>query len=84
MELQSPFLWAARVIGDRSLDLSMPLRELIARKMENIGVPPQRAAAIRGVVPVGRSDRAVRRVLPPGLILGTGRDDANERAGQGR
>jgi hypothetical protein len=41
VELQTLFLRAGRVIGDRSLDLSMPLRELIARKMENTGVPPQ-------------------------------------------
>jgi hypothetical protein len=65
MELQSLFLRAARVIGDRSLDLSMPPRELIARKMENIGVPPQRAAAIRGSSRWdGPTARAVRRVLP--------------------
>jgi hypothetical protein len=86
MELQTLFLRAARVIGDRSLDLSMPLRELIARKMENTGAPPQRTAAIRGFIPVGRSDRAslYDESLPPGLILGTGQDDAGEHAGQGR
>ena len=52
----------------------MPLRELIARKMENTGVPPQRTAAIRGFIPVGRSDRAslYDESLPPGLILGAG------------
>jgi IstB-like ATP binding protein len=58
VELQTLFLRAARIIGDRSLDLSMPVRELIARKMENTGVPTQRTAAIRGFIPVGRSDRA--------------------------
>jgi DNA-K related protein len=86
VELQTLFLRAARVIGDRSLDLSMPMRELIARKMENTGVPPQRTAAIRGFVPVGRFDRAslYDESLPPGLILGTGEDDAGEHAGQGR
>ena len=85
-ELQILFLRAARVTGDRSLDLSMPLRELIARKMENTGVPPQRTAAIRGFVPVGRSDRAslYDESLPPGLILGTGQHDGGEHAGQGR
>jgi hypothetical protein len=64
----------------------MPVRELIARKMENTGVPPQRTAAIRGFVPVGRFDRAslYDESLPPGLILGTGEDDAGEHAGQGR
>src|SRR5580700_227881 len=85
-ELKTLFLRAARVIGDRSLDLSMPLRELIARKMENTGVPPQRTAAIRGFIPVGRSDRAslYDESLPPGLILGTGQDEAGEHAGQER
>jgi DNA-K related protein len=86
VELQTLFLRAARVIGDRSLDLSMPMRELTARKMENTGVPPPRTAAIRGFVPVGRFDRAslYDESLPPGLILGTGEDDAGEHAGQGR
>jgi molecular chaperone DnaK (HSP70) len=85
VELQTLFLRAARVIGDRSLDLSMPLRELIARKMESAGVPPQRTAAIKGFVPVGRLDRAslYDESLPPGLILGTGEDEAGEHAGQG-
>jgi DNA-K related protein len=86
VELQTLFLRAARVIGDRTLDLSMPLRELIARKMESTGVPLQRTAAIRGFVPVGRLDRAslYDEALPPGLILGTGEDEAGEHAGQGR
>jgi hypothetical protein len=44
------FLRAAR-IRRWSLDLSMPVRELIARKMEDTGV-------IRGFIPMGRSGRA--------------------------
>jgi hypothetical protein len=36
---------------------------------------------IRGFIPMGRSGR---ESLPPGLILGTGQDDAGEHAGQGR
>jgi hypothetical protein len=86
VELQTLFLRAARVIGDRSLDLSMPVRELIARKMENTGVPPQQTAAIRGFVPVGRSDRAglYDESLPPGLILGTDHHNGGEHAGQER
>jgi hypothetical protein len=49
----------------------MPVRELIARKMEKPASRPQRTAAIRGFVPVGRSDRAslYDESLPPGLIL---------------
>src|SRR4051812_23479123 len=58
LELQTLFLRAARFVGDRSLDVSMPLRELIASKMENSGVPPLQTTKIRGFVPVGRSDRA--------------------------
>jgi molecular chaperone DnaK (HSP70) len=76
LELQTLFLRAARVVGDRSLDVPMPLRELIASKMENSGVPPLQTAKIRGFVPVGRSDRAslYDESLPPGLVLG--QDDA--------
>jgi DNA-K related protein/Hsp70 protein len=83
VELQTLFLRAARVVGDRSLDLSMPLRELIARTMENSGVPPLRTAAIRGFVPAGRSDRAslYDESLPPGLVLGTGQGDAGASLG---
>jgi len=78
LELQTLFLRAARVVGDRSLDVPLPLRHLIADKMEKSGAPPLRAAKIRGFVPVGRSERAslYDEPLPPGLILGAGRDDA--------
>jgi len=76
MEVQTLFLRAARVVGDRSLDVPMPLRERIATKLESSGVPPQQTAKIRGFVPAGRSDRAslYDESLPPGLILG--QDDA--------
>jgi hypothetical protein len=72
LELQTLFLRAARVVGDRSLDLPMSLRNLIAGKMENSGVPPLQTTKIRGFVPVGRSDRAglYDESLPPGLVLG--------------
>ena len=52
------------------------LREVIAGKLENSGVPPLQTAKIRGFVPVGRSDRAslYEESLPPGLVLG--QDDA--------
>jgi hypothetical protein len=67
--VQTLFLRAARVVGDRNLDLP-------TRKMENSGVPPQQTAKIRGFVPVGRSDRAslYDESLPPSLVLG--QDDA--------
>ena len=71
LELQTLFLRAARVVGDRSLDVPMPLRELIAAEMEKSGVAPLQTAKIRGFVPVGRSDRAslYDESLPPGLVL---------------
>ncbi len=73
LELQTLFLRAARVVGDRSLDLPMRLRGLIAGKMEKSGVPLLRTAKIREFVPVGRSDRAslYDESLPPGLVLGS-------------
>jgi hypothetical protein len=78
LDLQTLFLRAARVVDDRSLDLPMPLRSLIAAKLEKSGVPPLQTARIRGFVPVRRSDRAslYDESLPPGLVLGTGNDDA--------
>ena len=71
-------LRAARVVDDRSLDLPMPLRGLIAAKLEKSGVSPLQTARIRGFVPIRRSDRAslYDESLPPGLVLGTGHDDA--------
>jgi len=71
LELQILFLRAARVVDDRSLDLPMPLRSLIASKLEKSGVPALQTAKIKGFVPIGRSDRAslYDESLPPGLIL---------------
>jgi hypothetical protein len=73
LELHTLFLRAARVVGDRSLDLPIPLRGLIAGKMEKSGVPPLRTAKIREFIPVGRFDRAslYDESLPPGLLLGS-------------
>jgi molecular chaperone DnaK (HSP70) len=78
LELQTLFARAARVVGDRSLDVPKPLRGLIAGKMEKSGVSPLRTAKIREFFPVGRSDRAslYDDSLPPGLVLGTGHDGA--------
>ena len=79
LELQTLFLRAARVVGDRNLDVSNPLRTLIAGKLEKAGVPSLRIAKIKGFIPVGRSDRAslYHESLPPGLVLGAGQDDAD-------
>ena len=78
LELQTLFPRAARVVGDRSLDVAEPLRGLIAGKMEKSGVSPRRTAKVRGFIPVGRSDRAslYDKSLPPGLVLGTGHDNS--------
>jgi hypothetical protein len=75
LELQTLFSRAARVVGDRSVDLPVRLRHLIADKMEKSGVPALRTAKIREFVPVGRSDRAslYDEPLPPGLVLGRSR-----------
>ncbi len=49
----------------------MPLRGLIASKLEKSGVPAPQTAKIKGFVPIGRSDRGslYDESLPPGLIL---------------
>jgi hypothetical protein len=46
LDLQILFLRAARVVDDRSLDLPMPLRGLIASKLEKSGVLPCSARAM--------------------------------------
>ena len=78
LELRTLFLRAARVVGDRNLDVPVRLRGMIASKMEKSGVSPLQTAKIRGFIPVGRSDRAslYDESLPPGLVLGTSHDDA--------
>lgn len=74
LEMQTLFLRAARVVGDRTLDLPKPLRKLIAGKLESAGVAPLRTAKIKEFMPVERSDRAslYGEALPPGLVFGTG------------
>jgi hypothetical protein len=77
LDLQTLFLRAARSVNDRSLDVSLPLRDQIARKLEKSGVPALQTAMIKGFIPAGRSDRAslYDESLPPGLILGASHDD---------
>jgi molecular chaperone DnaK (HSP70) len=71
-ELQTLFLRAARVVGDRSLDVPQKLREQIAAKLETSGIPPLRTAKLRAFIPLGRADRAslYDESLPPGLVFG--------------
>ncbi len=73
-EIQTLFLRAARVVGDRSLEVPASLRTQIASKLERAGVPPRRTARIKGFIAIERSDRAslYDESLPPGLILGPG------------
>ena len=73
-EIQTLFLRAARVVGDRSLDVPASLRTQIAGKLERAGVPPRRTARIKGFIAFEQSDRAslYDESLPPGLILGPG------------
>ncbi|MGP6159122.1 MAG: Hsp70 family protein, partial [Vulcanimicrobiaceae bacterium] len=74
VELQTAFLRAARVVNNRTLEVSKSLRERIASKLERSGVPPARTAPLRGYMPMERSDRAglLGESLPPGLILREG------------
>jgi molecular chaperone DnaK (HSP70) len=78
LELQTLFLRAARVVGDRSLDVPPRLRNAIAAKLEKSGVAPSRTARIKAFVPIGRSERAslYDESLPPGLVMGAGQDGA--------
>ena len=77
LEMQTLFLRAARVVGDRSLDVPQKLREQIAAKLEKSGVAPLRTAKIRVFMPVGRADRAsLCDEVPaagPGVRPGAGR-----------
>jgi hypothetical protein len=72
LELHNLFLRAARVVGDRTLDVPKSLRGQIAAKLEAAGVAPQRTGAVRSFAPVGRTERAslYGEALPPGLVLG--------------
>ncbi|TVR99690.1 MAG: hypothetical protein EA406_02750 [Rhodospirillales bacterium] len=73
-ELQTLFLRAARVTGNRSLDLPSGLRGRIATRLEKAGVGPQRVAKVRDFIPVEQSERPALfgESLPPGLVLGSG------------
>jgi molecular chaperone DnaK (HSP70) len=74
LELHTLFLRAARVIGDRSLDVTKSLRNQIATKLERAGVASTRTATIKEFTPVGRVERSTLygESLPPGLLLDSG------------
>jgi molecular chaperone DnaK (HSP70) len=70
-EMQTLFLRAARVVGNRNFDLPKAVRHRIATQLENAGVSPQKTAKLKEFVPVGGEERASSydESLPPGLIL---------------
>ncbi len=74
-EAQVLFLRAARVVNNRSLDVSKSVRNRIADKLERSGVPLSKTAALKEYVPLERSERVTLsgESLPPGLILREGR-----------
>ncbi len=77
LEMQTLFLRAARVVGDRSLDVPQKLREQIAARLEKSGAAPMRTAKIRAFMPIARSDRVslCDESLPPGLVFGLSQDE---------
>jgi molecular chaperone DnaK (HSP70) len=72
LEVQTLFLRAARVVGDRSLDVAKPVRSRIAAKLKKAGVASARTGKIKEFVPVNRADRIslYGEALPAGLVLG--------------
>ena len=75
LELHMLFFRAARVVGDRSLDVPKSLRNQIDT-MERAGVAPGRTGSIKAFTPVGRAERSTLygESLPPGLLLGSRQD----------
>jgi hypothetical protein len=71
-EIQPMFLRAARVVGDRSLDVSGRVRNAIAARLEKAGVNERRTGRIKSFVAIDRAERAslYDEALPPGLVLG--------------
>ena len=71
-EARTLFLRAARVIDDRRLDVSKPLRDQIASRLHKCGIPQVKLDRIRHFAPVERAERLglYGEALPPGLILG--------------
>jgi hypothetical protein len=70
-EVQTLFMRAARVVGNRSFDLPKAVRHRIAAKLENAGVSPRRTGKLKEFTPVGGAERISLHdeSLPPGLIL---------------
>ncbi len=71
-ELQTLLLRAARVTGNRALDVRQSVRSKIAGKLEKLGVAASRTARLRAHMPISPAERLglAGEALPPGLILG--------------
>ncbi|MGZ8995194.1 MAG: Hsp70 family protein, partial [Rhodospirillales bacterium] len=74
VELQTLFLRAARVVGNRALDVRASVRTRIAGKLEKLGVSAARTARLKAHMPISPAERLglVGEALPPGLMLGEG------------
>ena len=61
----------ARMTGDRSRDVSEPVREQVLRRLAAIGAPPSWTAMVREVVELDQASetRMLGEALPPGLKL---------------
>src|SRR5262249_10424977 len=74
LELHMLFLRAARVVGDRSLDVPRSLRNQIVTKLERAGVAPARTGSIKAFSPGARAERRQLsgESVPQGLLLRSG------------
>ena len=70
-ELPELFLRAARVTDHRTHDLPRPLRQEIARMLEQAGVPAFKVSRIEQFIPLERAEQVslYGESLPPGLLL---------------
>ncbi|MGO9740082.1 MAG: Hsp70 family protein [Roseiarcus sp.] len=71
VEAQTLFLRAARAVDDRRLDLSKPLRNQIADRLQKCGIAQVKVDRVRHFAPVERAERLslYGEALPAGLIL---------------
>lgn len=72
IELNKLFLRAARLTGDRQLDVSGSLRRRLQGKLEKAGIAPGKLLPLRQVIALNDSDRtqSFGESLPAGLSLG--------------
>jgi molecular chaperone DnaK (HSP70) len=70
-EVQTLFLRAARVVGNRNFDLPKAVRQRIAAQLESAGVSPQKTSKIKEFIALKGDERISLHdeSLPPGLIL---------------